>query len=72
MYFSEAGIPNIEVLKTATSHPANAFEVLADTGRIRVGRNADMILLDRSPVDDMENIKSIAVVWKMGIEVKLR
>ena len=72
IYISEAGIPNIEVLKTATSHPANAFEVLADTGRIRVGRNADMILLDRSPVDDMENIKSIAVVWKMGIEVKLR
>ena len=72
LYFAEAGMSNIEVLKTATSNPAEAFEVLADTGHIRVGRNADMILLDKSPVDDMKNIKSIDAVWKVGIEVNLR
>lgn len=72
LYFSEAGMPNIDVLKTATSNPAKAFEVLRDTGQIKVGLNADMILLDKSPIDDMENIGSIDTVWKMGIEVKLR
>ena len=72
LYFSVAGMPNIEVLKTATSNPAKAFEVLADTGYIKVGGNADLILLNKSPVENMENIKSIAAVWKMGIEVKLR
>ena len=72
LYFSKSGIPNVEVLKTATSYPAKAFEVLADTGHIKVGRNADMILLDRSPVEDVENIKTINTVWKMGIEVNLQ
>ena len=48
------------------------FDVLADRGYIKIGRDADMILLDGSPIEDMENIKSIATVWKMGIEVKLR
>ena len=46
LYFSEAGMPNVDVLKTATSNPAKAFEALRDTGQIKVGRNADMILLD--------------------------
>jgi len=72
LYFAEAGMPNIDVLKSATSNPATAFDVLADSGYIKVGRDADMILLDGSPIEDMENIKSIATVWKMGIEVKLR
>lgn len=72
LYFAEAGMPNIDVLKTATSNPAKAFDVLADRGYIKIGRDADMILLDGSPIEDMENIKSIATVWKMGIEVKLR
>ena len=72
VYLSRAGIPNFEVLKTATSYPAKAFKVLADTGHIRVGDNADMILLDKSPIADMENIESIAAVWKMGVEVKPR
>ena len=72
LYFSKAGMPNVEVLKTATSYPAKAFEVLADTGHIKVGRNADMIFLDRSPVEDVQNIKTINTVWKMGIEVKLQ
>ena len=72
LYYSEAGIPTIEVLKTATSNPAKAFEFLADTGHIKVGRNADMILLDDNPIDDMENIKSIDAIWKMGIKVILQ
>lgn len=72
LYFSEAGMPNIEVLKTATSNPAKAFESLTGTGHIGVGRSADMILLDKNPVDDMENINSIVAVWKMGIKVDLQ
>ena len=72
LYFSEAGMPTIEVLKTATSNPAKAFELLANTGHIKVGRNADMILLDDNPIDDMENIKSIDAIWKMGIKVNLQ
>ena len=37
-----------------------------------LGGDADMIFPNKSPVDDMGNIKSIGAVWKMGIDVKPR
>ena len=69
-YFSRAGMPNIEVLKTATSNPAKEFPFLSGTGYLKVGYNADMILLDKNPVDDIKNIKAINTVWKKGVKIK--
>lgn len=62
---SKAGIPNLEVLKTATSNPSVYFN-LNDTGFIKEGFKANMILLDKNPIDTMENISFINTVWKLG------
>ncbi len=67
--FSKAGIPNIDVLKTATSIPATKFK-LENTGFIKVGYIADMLLLDKNPIENMENIASITAIWKAGLLIE--
>lgn len=63
--FSEAGLSNVEVLKTATSNVAKAFN-LEHTGLIEQGFLADMLLIDGDPTENLEDISKIQKVWKAG------
>lgn len=65
---SKAGIPNLDVLKSATSLPAKFFR-LGKTGNIKEGYMADMILLNGNPINDIQHISKIETVWKEGKEV---
>jgi len=67
---TESGIPTIEVLKSATSYIADAFG-LEKKGEILPGYRADMILIDGNPLDTIEDISNVKIVWKNGIQVKL-
>lgn len=62
---SEAGVPNLDVLKSATSYPATFFK-LGKTGFIKSGYLADMVLLNKNPMESMENLNSVNTVWKEG------
>ena len=66
---SKAGIPNLDVLKGATSYPAKYFQ-LENTGFLKVGYKADMILLNADPIKDIQNISKINTIWKEGHIVK--
>jgi len=68
-YLSEAGIPALDVLKSATSLPAEKFK-LKELGFLKVGYKADMILLDANPLDEIMNIEKINTIWKEGVVVK--
>lgn len=68
-FFSKAGIPAIDVLKSATSLPATRFNI-GKTGFVKEGYMADLLLLSKSPLEEMENISSIERVWKAGVLVK--
>jgi len=65
---SEAGIPNLEVLKSATSLPAIYFN-LKNSGFIKKGFKADMILFNASPIENIQHISNIETIWKKGKEV---
>jgi len=67
--FSEAGIPNIDVLKSATSFTADAFG-LENKGKLIKGYAADMILINGNPIDTIEDISNIEIVWKHGKRVE--
>lgn len=66
---SKAGIPNVEVLKSATSLPPKHFK-LGKLGMVKQGYKADLILLNANPILDIQNINTIETVWKDGKEVE--
>lgn len=65
---SKAGIPNVEVLRAATANPSVYFRIM-DTGFIEKGYKAHMILLDKNPIENIDNISTVNTVWKLGKKV---
>jgi imidazolonepropionase-like amidohydrolase len=65
----EAGLSNIEILKAGTSNIAEAFN-LENTGRIKNGFTADMLLIEGDPTENIEDIKNIEMIWKAGVLVE--
>ena len=64
-YFSKAGLPPLAVLQSATSLPADVFAI-GKVGYIKEGYIADLLLLDKNPIEDIQNLDTIAMIWKAG------
>ncbi len=62
----EAGFSNRDALKAATSVPADFFG-LKNKGKIGKGFDADMLILNENPLDDIRNTTNICMVVKSGI-----
>ncbi len=58
-----AGLTNAEVLKTATYNAAEYYELTEYYGSIEVGKKADFILLNKNPLDAIENTQTINAVF---------
>lgn len=61
----QAGLTPVEALRSATSLPAAAFG-LGDRGRIEVGLQADLLLVDGDPTTNIDDTLSIDSVWRRG------
>lgn len=68
LLFQKAGMPVEDILKTATSVPADAFW-LTDRGRIEKGMKADFLMLSQSPYDNLETLLTPVKIWKNGYVV---
>lgn len=68
-FFAKAGLPIEAVLASATSLPADSFD-LDNVGYIKEGFKADLLLLKASPVDDIEHMNTIEKIWKEGVQIK--
>jgi imidazolonepropionase-like amidohydrolase len=62
----QAGFSNAEVLQTATFSPALFLAKLDHYGVIEKGREADMVLLDGNPLENIRNTRKIAAVIVRG------
>ncbi len=58
MNWSRAGIDNYTILKSATVTPSLFFNDPSG-GTIEVGKNADLIILEKNPLKDIRNITTI-------------
>ncbi|HEY8878058.1 MAG TPA: amidohydrolase family protein [Roseateles sp.] len=64
--YSQAGIPNAEVLRIATLVPARILGVEKDRGTIAPGKLADMILVDGDPLTNISDIRRVHRTLKGG------
>lgn len=60
--YAEAGIPNADVLRTATLVPARVVGALNHSGTIDVGKEAHLVLLDGNPLEDISALRRTALV----------
>lgn len=64
--YVRAGIPASEVLKLATIKSAEITGVADDLGSVEAGKQADLILVDGNPLDDISDIRKIEWTMKGG------
>ena len=63
---SEAGLSNMDVLRSATITPAEFFGMESQMGTIEVGKLADLVILDKNPLTSISNTQSIHSVIVKG------
>jgi imidazolonepropionase-like amidohydrolase len=63
-----SGMTPAQVIVAATKNGAE-FLRMSDTGTLAVGKNADLLVLDANPLDDITNTRKIAAVYLKGVAV---
>lgn len=60
------GMTPHDVLRVATIIGADALGLAKEVGSLEVGKQADMVILDRNPLENIRNTKAIRYVMKNG------
>ena len=66
MNWHNAGIDNYTILKSATITPALFFNESHKWGTIEKGKDADLIILDKNPLEDIKNIATVETTIIQG------
>ena len=62
----ESGFSNLEAIRTATINPATFFGLENKVGRIKNGYQADLVILNSNPLENIRNTQDISMVIKNG------
>jgi len=62
--YAGAGISTIDVIELATLGAAKLVGAANHTGSITVGKDADVVLIDGNPIDDMTHLRKATLVIK--------
>jgi imidazolonepropionase-like amidohydrolase len=63
---ARAGVAPLRVLQMTTLDPARFLRREATMGSVERGRNADLVLLDADPIQNVANLHRIAAVVRAG------
>jgi imidazolonepropionase-like amidohydrolase len=63
---ASGGISNHDMLKVATIQGAYAMGLDKELGSIEKGKLADLVILNKDPLDEIRNTNSIEMVMKNG------
>jgi imidazolonepropionase-like amidohydrolase len=63
-----AGMTPMQVIVAATRNGAELLR-MNDTGTIATGKNADLLVLDGNPAEDITNTRKISAVYLKGVKV---
>jgi imidazolonepropionase-like amidohydrolase len=64
--FVRAGLTPYAALETATKNSATYLGIINQKGTIAVGKEADLVLLDANPLENIANTTRIAAVFHLG------
>ena len=64
--FGQGGMTNLEALRAATLDGARYLGLDGDLGSIEAGKLADLVVLERNPLDDLQNSRSVRYVMANG------
>jgi hypothetical protein len=62
----KGGIPALDALRSATINPAIFMNKKADFGSVEAGKMASLVLLNKNPLENIENTKTIETVIIRG------
>ncbi len=62
----QGGMSNMEALKTATINGANYIGAGKDIGSLKVGKMADLLVLEKNPLEDIQNSNSLIFTMANG------
>ena len=66
MYYVEAGLTPMQAIMLATKNAAEHLDIADRKGAVREGMEADLILLEQNPAEDISNIQFIDKVFLKG------
>jgi len=70
VYVNQMGMTPLAALQTATLNAADLMGWSAKTGSIEPGKWADMIAVDKNPLDDVRVLQDVKFVMKAGVVYK--
>ena len=62
----QRGMTPMMIIQAASRNVAAAYQKLDEFGTLEVGKSADLVVLDANPLDNIENMRRIAMVVKEG------
>jgi len=62
----DCGLTPYDAIKTGTYNAAKCLDELDVTGTLEVGKNADLVLLESNPLENISNTRKIVGVMKKG------
>lgn len=64
---ASGGMKNLDAIKAATILGAKSLGLDTDLGSIEIGKLADLIIMDKNPLDNLRNTNTIRYVMKDGV-----
>jgi imidazolonepropionase-like amidohydrolase len=66
--YVQAGLTPLEAIQTASITPARVMNMDKQSGSIKAGKQADLLILDADPLIEIRNIRKVWMVIKEGMQ----
>ena len=66
---SQAGMSNMDIIKASTSIAAEAIGISNLTGSVQPGKEADLIIVDQDPLQNIKALRTMSMVMRAGEQI---